>query len=125
MGLIRSKDTGPEMRVRQLLWKLGYRYRLHVKTMPGRPDIVFRSRRKVIFVHGCFWHRHAGCRLARMPKSRIDFWEQKFAGNVRRDAAVLAEYDSIGWNVLIVWECEVADEVVLRTKLKNFLSEVL
>src|SRR4051812_5907882 len=100
MSKVRSGDTKPEMVVRRLLHGEGYRYRLHDRRLPGSPDIVFASRRKAIFVHGCFWHRHPGCRRATTPKTRTSFWEAKFAANVARDQRQLQSLDKLGWNVL-------------------------
>ena len=122
MSKVRGKDTSPEMRVRRLAHSLGYRYRLHKRSLPGRPDLVFASKRKVIFVHGCFWHRHPGCRKASMPKSRVEYWREKFDRNVERDGAAIAELQRLGWDVLVVWECETKDEGLLRTKLIDFLE---
>lgn len=106
MSLVRSRDTKPEMRVRKALHAAGLRYRVHDRSLPGSPDLVFPARRLVVFVHGCFWHRHPGCPAARLPKSRLDFWEPKLAGNVARDARVRAELESLGWKVIVIWECE-------------------
>jgi DNA mismatch endonuclease, patch repair protein len=123
MGRIRGKDTEPEKRVRSLLHRLGYRFRLHERNLPGRPDIVLRRFRTVIFVHGCFWHRHPGCRYAYSPKSRTDFWEEKFARNVVRDEDAQAALTVDGWQVATVWECETRDLVVLAERLKELLGE--
>lgn len=108
MALVRGRDTKPELRVRKALHAAGLRYRLQAKDLPGRPDIVFRSRKIAIFVHGCFWHRHPdpNCRLARLPKSRQDFWLPKLTGNRERDLRNRAQLESDGWTVLEVWECE-------------------
>ncbi len=124
MSRVRSKDTKPEMRVRRLVHSLGFRYRLHQRDLPGRPDLVFRSRRKVIFVHGCFWHRHPGCDRARTPKSpeRQAFWREKFAGNVERDRRHQEALRDRGWSVFVVWECELARVEVLRQRLVRFLE---
>ena len=122
MRRIRGKSA-PELAVRRLLHKLGYRYRLHRKNLPGRPDIVFPSRLKVIFVHGCFWHRHHGCRFACNPKSRIDFWATKFQQNVERDAHATAALAASGWSTLVVWECEIADVKLLTICLRAFLGD--
>jgi DNA mismatch endonuclease, patch repair protein len=109
MGLVRGADTKPEMAVRRLVHGMGYRYRLHVTGLPGRPDIVFPSRGKIIFVHGCFWHRHSnpGCNLARLPKSRLDFWRTKLEQNRKRDVVAMRRLKSGGWKVLIIWECQI------------------
>lgn len=122
MALIRGKNTGPELQVRRLLFAAGYRYRLHGAALPGRPDLVFAGRRKVIFVHGCFWHRHAGCRLARLPKSRVEFWSEKLETNRLRDARNLHALQEMGWLALVVWECELADEAALMGRIHQFLS---
>jgi DNA mismatch endonuclease Vsr len=106
MSAIRGEDTGPEMALRRLLFARGYRYRLHPKGLPGRPDIVFPGRRSAIEIRGCFWHRH-GCKNSVLPKTRRDWWEQKLALNVARDDANAAALEAAGWRVLVVWECEV------------------
>lgn len=110
------------MEVRKLVFSLGYRYRLHLKDLPGTPDIVFRNRRKVIFVHGCFWHRHTNCRLARMPKSKLEFWKPKLERNRERDIENMKKLEDLGWSILVVWECQIKHEEDLREKLKNFLE---
>ena len=124
MARVRNTDTKPEMIVRRLVHQLGYRYRLHVRSLPGIPDLVFRSRRKVVFVHGCFWHRHEGCALNRTPKSRLEFWVPKLAGNSNRDAANLAKLNDLGWDSLVIWECEIGDRDGLARKLATFLGPV-
>ncbi|MFM2466671.1 very short patch repair endonuclease [Paraburkholderia sp. RL17-368-BIF-A] len=123
MQRVRAADTAPELRVRRLLFGLGYRYRLHVKDLPGRPDIVFRGRRKVIFVHGCFWHRHAGCKDASMPASKLAYWRPKFERTVARDADAIAKLAGDGWKVLVIWTCEMRDETALGSRLQSFLDE--
>jgi DNA mismatch endonuclease (patch repair protein) len=105
MAGVRSKDTGPEMVVRRFLHRRGYRYRLHDKKLPGRPDLVFPSRKVVVFVHGCFWHRHTGCSLYYTPGTRVDFWSAKFAQKVERDRRITEELQRMGFRVLVVWEC--------------------
>ncbi len=122
MSRIRSKDMKPEMAVRRLTHGMGYRYRLHRRDLPGKPDLVFPSRRKVVFVHGCFWHRHPGCGRARLPKSNRDFWLAKFQRNVERDAEQLQRLADQGWSVLVVWECEVQDESATAARLRDFLG---
>lgn len=124
MSRVRGKDTKPELVVRKLVHGLGYRYRLHKSGLPGRPDLVFVGRRKVIFIHGCFWHRHPdpACKLARMPKSRLQFWEPKLAGNRARDLEVERRLSESGWGVLTVWECELGDREALTEKVKDFLG---
>lgn len=105
MAGIGGRDTRPELRLRKALHALGHRYRLHVKELPGRPDIVLPGHRVAIFVHGCFWHRHRGCRYATCPATRPDFWRQKFEANVRRDASNVKDLLGSGWRVAVVWEC--------------------
>lgn len=124
MSLVRHRDTQPEMIVRRMVHRLGYRYRLHDKRLPGSPDLVFRRRRKAIFVHGCFWHRHPdpNCKLARMPKSKLDFWGPKLDGNWQRDLRHQSELEEIGWRYLIVWECELGHREQLENKLLAFLA---
>lgn len=106
MSRIRAKDTQPELRVRRKAHALGLRFRLHRKDLPGSPDIVFPARRVAMFVHGCFWHRHEGCRLAYIPKSNENFWFAKFARNVERDANVMTRLRQAGWTPVVMWECE-------------------
>jgi len=124
MGRVRGRDTKPELIVRKLLYSMGYRYRLHAKELPGCPDIVFRKRRQVIFVHGCFWHQHPDpkCRLARLPKSRLEFWLEKLERNRARDIANVARLSEMGWRVLLVWECELRDKEHLRDTLRRFME---
>ncbi|KQP12063.1 very short patch repair endonuclease [Pseudorhodoferax sp. Leaf265] len=121
MALVRGKDTTPELQVRRLLWSLGYRYRLHGKDLPGRPDIVFRGRRRVIFVHGCMWHQH-GCGAYKQPKSNVEFWAAKLGKNVERDQRHLQALVDAGWNVLVVWECELRHFQDLERRLVEFLE---
>ena len=123
MSRVRGKNTRPELAVRRLLSSLGYRYRLHVAKLPGKPDIVLSSRRRAIFVHGCFWHRHIKCPLARMPKSRISFWSKKLEGNRARDLKNLRSLRRLGWKALVVWECELRNEARLTTRLRRFFEE--
>lgn len=124
MSAIRAKNTRPEMRVRRLLYAMGYRYRLHARELPGKPDIVFRKRRVAIFVHGCFWHRHPdpACRLVRMPKSRVDFWQPKLEGNRARDEANVLALRAMGWRVFLVWECQLHDLELLGNKLRQYIE---
>nr|WP_297458844.1 DNA mismatch endonuclease Vsr [uncultured Halomonas sp.] len=122
MKRVRSRDTKPEMVVRKLIHGMGYRYRLHAKELPGKPDLVFRPRRKVIFVHGCFWHRHSNCVLARLPKSREDFWLQKLEANRQRDIRNKHALQEAGWWMLTIWECELGDMDRLKYKIKEFLD---
>jgi DNA mismatch endonuclease (patch repair protein) len=120
MARVRSKDTRPELVVRQVVFALGYRYRLHVKTLPGSPDLVFRSRHKVIFVHGCFWHGH-DCARGQRPSSNKDFWERKLSKNHDRDQRTLGKLKEAGWDVLTIWECETRNLDELKTRLVEFL----
>jgi DNA mismatch endonuclease, patch repair protein len=122
MALVRSRDTKPEMRVRRALHAAGLRYRLHDRRLPGSPDLVFPSRRVALFVHGCFWHRHAGCSAARLPKSRLEFWEPKLEGNVSRDQRQREALEATGWTVLVVWECETKDLVALNALAQKILA---
>lgn len=109
MSRVKGKDTTPERRVRSALHAKGHRFRLQARDLPGRPDIVFRGDRLAIFVHGCFWHRHADCPHCRTPKSRVEFWREKFAANVARDEAATASLNAAGWRVETIWECEARD----------------
>lgn len=123
MQAVKSKDTAFEMRVRRLLHAKGYRYRLHKKALPGCPDLVFSSRRKVIFLHGCFWHGHPCTRGKRVPKSNTDYWTAKISRNKTRDAAAQAELQALGWESLIVWECELAKAPAsILSKVSEFLG---
>ena len=124
MSRVRSKDTKPELRVRRLVHGLGYRYRLHAKDLPGCPDLVFRPRRKVLFVHGCFWHRHEGCSRNRIPKSpeRQEFWRDKLDRNARRDQVNQTALRKMGWAVLVIWECETKDVDRLTKEVRAFLG---
>ncbi|WP_108446128.1 very short patch repair endonuclease [Halomonas denitrificans] len=123
MGKVRHKDTKPEMVVRRLVHGAGYRYRLHDKRLPGKPDLVFKGRKKVIFVHGCFWHRHEGCALARLPKSREEFWIPKLEANKQRDRRNEDRLREMGWEVLVVWECELSEIDVILEKINEFLQK--
>ena len=123
MAAIHSEDTGPEIAVRRIVHRLGYRYRLHARSLPGRPDLVFPSRRKAIFVHGCFWHRHPKCRYATSPKTRTEFWQAKFASNVARDRSAKRKLGRMEWAVLIVWQCELKKPDKLTERLNDFLSD--
>jgi DNA mismatch endonuclease (patch repair protein) len=122
MARIRSKDTRPELLVRKIVFSLGYRYRLHVRQIPGCPDLVFRPRQKVIFVHGCFWHHHAGCPFAHIPKSRVDFWKPKLQRNQERDKENERALAQAGWMVLTVWECQLKNTRALEKILQEFLD---
>lgn len=122
MSRVRSKDTSPEMTVRRLVHAAGYRYRLHGRGLPGTPDLVFAGRRKVIFVHGCFWHRHKHCALARLPKSRLAFWLPKLEENRKRDIRSRARLRKMGWSVLTVWECELKKVKKLEAAIRRYLD---
>jgi DNA mismatch endonuclease, patch repair protein len=121
MRAIRSKDMKPELALRGLVHKLGYRFRLHGKDLPGKPDLVFRSRRQVIFVHGCFWHSH-DCKAAHVPKSNRDYWEPKLERNKARDRKNLDVLTETGWKSLVIWECELKDIGAVIEKIKKFLG---
>ena len=122
MSKVRCRNTKPEILVRSLLHRLGFRFRLHRNELPGKPDIVFPSRRAVIFVHGCFWHQHPGCQKARIPETRNDFWRTKLQRNMERDVEHCETLRELGWNVLVVWECQTKDTGDLTRKLIKFLS---
>ena len=122
MRAVRGQDTRPEICVRQVAHALGYRFRLQRSELPGKPDIVFIGKRKVIFVHGCFWHQHKGCKRASMPQSNVTFWRNKLARNVTRDADQLRSLEAVGWTALVVWECETKDKLKLAKQLSRFLK---
>jgi DNA mismatch endonuclease (patch repair protein) len=124
MRQIKSRDTKPERIVRSIAHRLGYRFRLHRKDLPGKPDLVFPGRSKVIFVHGCFWHQHAqrDCRHGRAPRSNSSYWEPKLARNVARDVEATSKLRALGWAVLTIWECEIRDETAVADKIRDFLD---
>jgi len=122
MASVPSTDTKPELTVRRLLWQMGYRYRTHADDLPGSPDVVFRGRRKVIFVHGCFWHLHEGCPNVRLPQRRQEFWLPKLRGNRERDKRVQQQLREDEWDVLVIWECQLADHERLKDRLRAFLE---
>jgi DNA mismatch endonuclease (patch repair protein) len=122
MRRIRSKNTVPEMAVRRLVHSMGYRYRLHRGDIPGKPDLAFPRRRKVIFIHGCFWHQHPGCREGRPPKSNAAYWLPKLSRNQERDKTALEKLAASGWQALVVWECEIKDVHTLIEKVREFLE---
>ena len=122
MASIRGTNTKPEMAVRRVLWRLGVRYRIHATELPGQPDVVMRKARKAIFVHGCLWHLHDGCRLVRIPSSRPDYWPVKLTRNKQRDRRNLSDLHRLGWSVKIVWECETRDQAALERRLRPFLA---
>ncbi|SRR5579883_1518359 len=122
MGLVKSKATKPEMKLRRIVSSMGYRYRLNVTKLPGKPDLTFHSKNKVIFLHGCFWHRHEGCKNARWPKSKLDFWVPKLEANAVRDKATLLELKRLGWSSLVIWECELVSTERVEKRVKKFLG---
>ena len=126
MRAIRSKDMKPELAVRRLVYGMGYRYRLHRHNLPGRPDLVFQGRRKVIFVHGCFWHQHAdpACKIAHRPKSNREYWLPKLDRNVARDSEHRARLCELGWDSLVVWECQVRAGRGIADRIRDFLEQV-
>lgn len=123
MRRIRSKGMQPELEVRRLVFSMGFRFRLHARDLPGKPDLVFPRYKKVIFVHGCFWHNHksTSCKIARMPKSNVGYWRPKLLANKHRDARNTAGLRKLGWNSLTVWECELHDRVQVAKKIRRFL----
>lgn len=123
MSLVRGKNTTPELAVRRLVHGLGFRFRLHAADLPGRPDLVFPRLRKVIFVHGCFWHGHRKCSKSRLPKSRTAYWKAKLDANKARDTRNLADIRALGWGSLVVWQCELKAQAKLVTKIDRFLSK--
>jgi DNA mismatch endonuclease (patch repair protein) len=124
MSRIKGKDTQPEMIVRKWLHSQGFRFRLHRKDLPGHPDITLPKYKTVIFVHGCFWHRHEGCRRATIPATRVGFWEQKFQRNIRQDSLVQEKLNALGWNVLVIWECE-TKKLAFADKVKEYLNAIV
>jgi len=122
MSQVKGRDTKPEKVVRSLLHRLGYRFRLHRKDLPGKPDIVLPKHRKVIFVHGCFWHGHTGCKRSARPTDNAEFWNIKIDGNIKRDIDNLAKMQSAGWDALVIWQCETKKEADLIEKLQSFLG---
>jgi DNA mismatch endonuclease (patch repair protein) len=122
MRAVKDRDTGGEMLVRRLLHRMGYRYRLHRPDLPGKPDVAFLSRRKAIFVHGCFWHGHDCARGARAPKRNRDYWTAKITRNAARDVRNRERLHDMDWSVLTVWECELKDEEILAGRLRSFLT---
>jgi DNA mismatch endonuclease (patch repair protein) len=122
LAKVRSKDTAAEVFVRQLIYSLGRRYRLHLRSLPGQPDIVFPGRHKVIFVNGCFWHRHKGCPKAQEPATRQDYWNNKFARTVERDENNYRALISAGWQIMIIWECELSQRDILIDRINRFLG---
>jgi DNA mismatch endonuclease (patch repair protein) len=123
MSRIKAKNTKPEITVRSLLHRMGFRFRLHVRRLPGCPDIVLPRLKSVVFVHGCFWHRHRKCSFAYSPKTRKAFWKSKFEDNVRRDRRHLHDLAELGWRALVIWECQIRDLNVIADRLSRFLSD--
>ena len=124
MSRIRSGNTKPEIAVRRTLHVLGYRFRLHRKDLPGKPDIVLPKYKTVIFVHGCFWHRHENCRYSYNPKSRAKFWQDKFTANIERDKRSAADLKMLGWRQLVIWECETRDLENIRSIIERFFEKI-
>lgn len=122
MSRVHSKDTKPELVVRRMVYRMGYRYRLHRSDLPGRPDLAFIGMKKAIFVHGCFWHLHENCDIYRLPKSRRGFWLPKLNANKERDEANLEALWAMGWSTLVVWECELRDTAALGRRIRTFLE---
>lgn len=124
MSRIRGKDTKPETMVRRSLHRLGYRYSVHGQGLPGKPDLVFTNRKKVVFVHGCFWHNHKrrSCKISHIPKSRIEYWKDKFEKTRKRDKANIDKLEALGWSTIVVWECELAKDEFYIQKLTEFLG---
>lgn len=126
MRRIGNRDTGPERRVRSMLHHAGYRFRTNIQALPGRPDIAFKARMKAIFIHGCFWHQHAACRDSTPPKTRTEYWQQKFASTIARDRRNLVALQDLGWDVFVVWECEMSKRPHdIESKLQEFLGPTL
>lgn len=123
MSLIRGRGTGPEKVVRRIARILGHRFRGNVDTLPGTPDLVFSALQSVVFVHGCYWHRHVNCRLGRLPKSRLDFWLPKLEANRRRDARSRRALNVLGWRTMVIWECQLRNEKTLVKRMRRFLSK--
>ena len=121
MSRIRSRDTGPELAVRRTAYRMGFRFRLYRRDLPGTPDLTFPRHRLAVFVHGCFWHRHSGCRFAYSPKSRVEFWMKKFKQNVTRDRRNRAALQNLGWRVAVIWECETRDTSIIEDRLRGHL----
>lgn len=122
MARIKRADTKPELVVRRLLHAVGYRFRLQWKAAPGRPDVAFPGRRRIIYIHGCFWHQHEGCRLSHVPNTRRAFWQEKFDRNRARDARQLEKAEAEGWEALVIWECETRDARLLLERMQAFLG---
>ncbi len=124
MSRIRNKNTIPELLLRSFLHRMGFRFRLHRKDLPGKPDIVLPKYKTVIFVHGCFWHRHSGCKRATTPSTNTEYWEEKFRKNVERDEKNRVELEALGWQVMVVWECEIKNAETREKTLNRIFSEL-
>lgn len=124
MSRIRSKNTKPEKQVRSILHGKGFRFRLHSDKLPGKPDIILSKYKTIIFVHGCFWHRHKNCKNAAVPKSKTDFWNKKFASNIKRDKEVKEKLKILGWKTFVIWECEVKQRELLERRVQNIIDEI-
>lgn len=122
MGRVKNKNTAPEIKLRKLIFSMGFRYRLHCKDLPGRPDIVFLGRKKVIFVHGCFWHGHPNCKASKLPETRKEFWNTKINSNQERDRKNIKDLENLGWKVLVIWQCELNDILNITQKIRSFLT---
>jgi len=122
MSRIRGKNTTPELIVRKLVYSMGYRYRLHYAKLPGKPDLVFPGRKKVIFVHGCFWHGHEGCPKGKLPKTKLDYWGPKLEENKQRDISKQDKLKELGWQILIIWQCELKNPEKLKSNIHDFLN---
>ena len=122
MSLVKNRDTAPEIIVRKAIYGMGFRYSLNAKDLPGKPDIVLRKRKKAVFVNGCFWHGHKGCKRASRPSSNRKFWEEKIEGNMTRDKRSKAALKKLGFSVLTIWGCQIQNEALLRRKLINFIT---
>ncbi len=123
MASVKCRDTKPELIVRSLIHRAGYRFRLHCRNLPGCPDVVLPRHGKIVLVHGCFWHRHRGCGLASVPKSRVLYWNEKFEANMRRDKRTRRKLKALGWSVMVVWECETRKPAKLLARLERFLDD--
>jgi DNA mismatch endonuclease (patch repair protein) len=122
MSRVKGRNTGPEKIVRSILHNLGYRFRIHVRKLPGNPDIVLPRHRKIVLVHGCFWHGHKGCNRSKRPSSNVDFWNKKIDKNIGRDKEVKKELELLGWKVLVVWQCRIRNKEILRERLEQFMN---
>ena len=122
MSRIKGKNTKPELIVRRMIFRCGFRYRLHDSKLPGTPDLIFSKMRKLIFVNGCFWHLHQGCRFSKLPKTNQDFWKKKLEGNRARDRMNQEGLETLGWKVLVIWECELNEPDLVKDKILHFLS---